>query len=34
MEMRMKEQILPPGVQHREKTDLRAEMFGIGGNGA
>ena len=28
--MRMSEQVLAPGVQDAEKSDLRAEMFGIG----
>ena len=27
-------QILTPAVQHREKADLGAQMFGIGGDGA
>ena len=32
MDMRMDLQILSPGVQHAEESDLRAQMFGIGGN--
>ena len=32
MEMGMSEQRLPPGVQNREKSDLGAEVFGIGGD--
>ena len=30
--MRVQLEILPPCVQHAEKTDLGSEMFGIGGN--
>lgn len=29
----MKQQILAPGVKKRDKTDVGAEMFGIGGDG-
>lgn len=29
----MKQQILAPGVKERDKTDVGAEMFGIGGDG-
>ena len=32
MEVRVKEQILPPGVKHSEKSDVGAQMFGIGSN--
>jgi hypothetical protein len=32
MEVRVKEQILPPGVKHNEKSDVGAKMFGIGSN--
>ena len=32
--MRMVQQILPPGVQHAEETDLRAQMLWIGGDDA
>jgi len=32
MDMRMDLQILSPGVQHAEESDLGAEMFGIGGD--
>ena len=31
MQMRVKKQVLPPGVQHGEKADIRAEVLGIGG---
>jgi hypothetical protein len=34
MHMRMVQQILPPRVQDREETDLRTEMFWIGGDRA
>jgi len=33
VDMRMKQQILSPTVQDREKTDVRTEMARIGGNG-
>ena len=33
MEVRMVHQILSPSVQDGDKTDLGAEMFGVGGNG-
>ena len=29
--VRMVDQVLAPGVQHAEETDLSAEVFGIGG---
>ena len=32
MNMRMKLQILSPGVQHAEEADLGAEVLGIGGD--
>jgi hypothetical protein len=32
MQMRMKDQSLPPGVKDGEKTDLGAEMLGVGRN--
>jgi hypothetical protein len=32
MEMRMKEQILAPGVKHGEKADVGAQVFGIRSN--
>jgi hypothetical protein len=32
MDMWIDLQILSPGVQNAEETDLRAQMFGIGGN--
>ena len=32
MDVRVKERILAPGVQHAEKADLRSEMFRIGGD--
>ncbi len=31
--MRVQEQVLTPGVQHGEETDLSAQMLGIGGDG-
>ena len=34
MQVRMKHQIGPPGVQDREKANLRAQVFGIGSDGA
>ena len=34
MEMRVKEQVLSPAVQHGKEADLRAQMLGIGSNGA
>ena len=34
MQMRVMGQGLSPGVQHRQKADLRAEMLGVGGDGA
>src|SRR5215467_13297348 len=30
MDVRVKQQILAPGVQDREESDLRSQMFGIG----
>lgn len=30
--MGMSLQVLPPGVEHTQEADLRAEMFGIGGH--
>jgi hypothetical protein len=33
MQMRVRHQILPPGMEHGEETDLGAQMFGIGGDG-
>jgi len=33
MQMRMIEQLLPPGVQHGEETDLCTEVLRIGGDG-
>lgn len=30
MEVGMMEKVLPPGVEEGEKTDLRAQMFGVG----
>ena len=33
MQMGVKKQILSPGVKDGEKTDLRAQMLGIAGNG-
>jgi hypothetical protein len=32
MQMRMIEQLLPPGVQHGEEADLGTEVLGIGGD--
>ncbi len=32
MDMRVKLELLIPGVQHTEEADLHAEMFGIAGN--
>ena len=32
VDVRMMLEILPPGVEHTEETDLGAEMLGIGGN--
>ena len=32
MHMRVVQQILAPRVEHTQKTDLRSEMFGVGGN--
>jgi hypothetical protein len=32
MNVRMRLQGLSPGMQDAEETDLRAEMFGIGGH--
>ena len=34
MQMRMKEQVLPPTVQDGEKTDLDTQVFGISSDGA
>ena len=34
MNVRVVQQILPPGVQHTKKADLRAQMLGVGGDGA
>ena len=33
MQMGMKKQILSPAVEHGEKADLGAQMFGIGSDG-
>ena len=33
MQVRMKMQVLAPGVKHREKTDGCSQMLGIGCNG-
>jgi len=30
MDMRMVQDVLPPGVQHAHKADVRAQMLGIG----
>jgi hypothetical protein len=32
VDVRMMEEILPPGVEHAEQADVSAEVFGIGGN--
>ena len=32
VDVRMMQEILPPGVEHAEKADVGAEMFGIGGD--
>ena len=32
MDVRMSEQILSPGVQNGEETDLGAQVLGVGGN--
>src|SRR5437773_12573473 len=32
MDVRMKQEILAPGMQDREESDLGAKMFGIGGH--
>jgi len=32
MQVRMEQQVLTPTVQHGKKTDVCAEMFGVGGN--
>ena len=32
MDMRMKQEILAPGMQDREESDLGSKMFGIGGH--
>jgi hypothetical protein len=29
----MQMQVLPPGVQHGEETDLRAQVFRVAGDG-
>ena len=34
MDMRMVEQILPPGVEDGEKSDFRTQVLGIGGDDA
>ena len=34
MQMRMMAQSLAPGVQHRQKADLGAEVFGVSGDRA
>src|SRR5215831_11697133 len=34
MQVRVKEQVLSPTVKDGEKTDFRAEVFGISGDGA
>ena len=31
MDVRMKQEILAPGMQDREESDLGAKVFGIGG---
>jgi hypothetical protein len=33
MQMRMEKQVLSPTVKYGEKTDLRAQMLGIGSDG-
>ena len=33
MHMRVVEEVLPPGVQHRSHADRGAEMLGIGSDG-
>src|ERR1700738_2515278 len=32
MDMRVMPEILTPGMEHREETDLRSEMLGVDGN--
>ena len=32
MDVRMKQQILAPGMQDGEESDLRAKMLGVGGH--
>ena len=32
MQVRMMKQILSPGMEHRYKTDSRAQMFAVGGD--
>ena len=32
MQMRVMQQVLPPGVQHAQEADLRAQMLWIGGD--
>ena len=34
MQMGMVEKSLSPGMEHREESDLRAQMLGVGRNGA
>jgi hypothetical protein len=34
MQVRVKQQRLPPGMQHGEKADLRPEVSGIGRDGS
>jgi len=34
MQVRMMEQVLPPGMEYGEEADLGAQMLGIGGDGA
>jgi hypothetical protein len=34
MQMGVVEKSLSPGVEHREESDLRAQMLGVGRNGA
>jgi len=34
MQMGVMEKILAPGVEHREEADLRAQMLGVGRDGA
>ena len=34
MQMRMKQQVLPPTVKHGEETDLGSQMLGVGRDGS